>query len=91
MNRNNGLIGLVDKDMTQKKLAGDVFSAYGGELEQEVLECMGVDELQIIWDRRPNKDGESLSVVVEIDPKDIHDAKYSEDGEHIPHRHGGER
>ena len=93
MHRNNGLIGLVNMDMTQEKLAGDIFSAYSGALEQAVLECMGVDELQILWDRRPNREEKAEPVVLRVlDLKrEIHDAHYSEDGQHIPNRRGGER
>lgn len=79
-------------DMTHEKLVGEVFAAYDRALDQAVLASMGEDALKILWDRRPNKEAEMLCVVIgEVDPKDIHDAHYSEDGKHIPHRRGGER
>lgn len=92
MGVNNGFNGLVDMDMTHEKLVGEVFAAYDSALDQEVLECMDVDALLILWDRRPNKEAETrCGIVVGIDPGDIHDAHYSADKEHIPNRRGGER
>lgn len=92
MNRNNGLSGLVDMDMTHESLVGEVFAAYDSALDPEVLECMDVAALWILWDRRPNKEvGLQGGVCVGIDRNEIHDAHYSADKEHIPNRRGGEK
>lgn len=91
MGSNKGVLRLVDADLYRVSLYKRVFDAYAGTMEEPVLADMDVNTLRVLWDRRPNAT-ESPSLVVEkIDPKDIHEARFSPDGKHIPNRRGGER